>query len=93
MAACPVCRMRMRDNALRKQDLSHQIDHLIRKLPMQQPGSLPVIPPWTWPPGALLLGGPACPSSGLPVCMHARGERHACVSRKGPGGATFKSLV
>ena len=72
VARCPVCRMKTHNSSFRKQGLSYQIDHLIRKLSMQQPGSLPAIPPWTWPLGGLLAGGPAHPTGGLPMCMHAR---------------------
>ena len=86
VARCPVCRMK---------GLSYQIDHLIRKLSMQQPGSLPAIPPWTWPLGVLLAGGPAHPTGGLPMCTHAHTHagKSTRVSRKGPCGATFKACV
>lgn len=76
----PCCRMRMRDNSFRKQDLSYQIDHLIRELPVRQLGSLPAVPPWTcglWgrfcqvglpAPPAVSLCARMQPGEGTPVC-------------------------
>lgn len=71
----PCCRMRMRDNSFRKQDLSYQIDHLIRELPKVAArlsacsSSLDL-----WPPGALLSGGPARPTGGLLCARMQPGE-------------------